>query len=83
MASKASGARVQELQGLGEERLHSWRVPGRFHVHWDPGKAVTPQESGPDIFVGCGGSPGEAGSAAAQCGGEDRSGRGSGEYPSA
>ena len=52
-------------------------------MHWDPGKAVTPQEFGPDIFVGCGGSPGEAGSAAAQCGGEDRSGRGSGEYPSA
>lgn len=48
-ASKASGARAQELQGLGERRLHSWRAPLRFHEHWDPGKAVTPQESGPDI----------------------------------
>lgn len=46
-ASKASGARAQELQGLGERRLHSWRAPLRFHGHWDPGKAVTPQESGP------------------------------------
>lgn len=81
-ASKASGAQVQELQGLGEERLHSWRVPVRFHVHWDPGKAVTPRESGPDIFVGCGGAPGEAGLAAAHCGGKNRSGRGSGGYSS-
>ena len=39
LALKTSGARVQELQRTGGNRVHSWRAHSRFHMHWDPGQS--------------------------------------------
>ena len=36
-------------------------MEGGSHVHWVPGKAVTPQEPEPDVTTGLGRTPGEAG----------------------
>ena len=56
-------------QDWGRQKLHSWRAHTKSCVHQDPGeKAVTPEETGPDLPASIGGSLVEAGVAAAHCG---------------
>ena len=75
-ALKANRAWLQELHRTRGDKLNFWRMYRRSPVHQDPEeKAVTPQEPGPDLPTGLGGSPGQAGVVGPHSG-QDTSGRG-------
>ena len=65
-------------QNWGEERLHSWGLHTRFHVHGDPGQSSDSTGAWADLPVGRPfkeGSPQEAGGlAVAHCGSKDTGG---------
>ena len=59
-SSRAFGIEGQQSLRVGapeewrKQRLYFWRMHTRFHMYWHPAKAVTTQQSGPDLPVGLG-----------------------------
>ena len=81
LALKVSGASSRKLHRTGGNKQHSWRAHTRSHADQAPGvKAVTSQETGPDLPACPERSLRELGMAVAHCQDKNTGGRSTGEY---
>ena len=81
LALKVSGASSKNLHRTGGNKQHSWREHTRSHADQAPGvKAVTSQETGPDLSACPEWFLRELGMAVAHCQDKNTGGRSTGEY---